>query len=51
MSPALRKPIALAYVHRDFTAQGTDVTLGGLAARVSDLPFPVDYGRSAVQEE
>jgi glycine cleavage system aminomethyltransferase T len=51
MSRALHKPIALAYLRRDFTAQGTDVTLGGLAARVSDLPFPVDDRRSAVQEE
>jgi folate-binding protein YgfZ len=38
-SPALRKPIALAYVHRDFAAPGTVVTLAGEVARVTNLPF------------
>jgi aminomethyltransferase len=39
MSPALGKPIALGYVHRDFTAPGTAVRVGDLAAVVSALPF------------
>jgi tRNA-modifying protein YgfZ len=51
MSPALHTPIALAYVHRDFTAQGTAVTAGGLTARVSDLPFALNYRESGVQED
>ena len=38
-SPALRKPIALAYVHRDFVAPGTAVTLDGEAATITTLPF------------
>jgi folate-binding protein YgfZ len=38
-SPSLRKPIALAYVHRDFTAPGTVVTLDGEVATVTALPF------------
>lgn len=42
-SPALDRPIALGYVHRDFTAPGTEVTVahGGalLAARVAALPL------------
>ena len=38
-SPALRRPIALGYVHRDFTASGTALTAGGSAAIVTDLPF------------
>lgn len=39
-SPSLHRPIALAYLHRDFTAPGTEVTLAdGSTARVSGLPF------------
>jgi len=39
MSPALGKPIALGYVHRDFTASGTRVTADGHAGSVADVPF------------
>jgi folate-binding protein YgfZ len=38
-SPALQRPIALAYVHRDFVAPGTAVTLDGVAGEVTTLPF------------
>jgi folate-binding protein YgfZ len=38
-SPALGKAIALAYVHRDFTAPGTEVSVGGVRAVVAALPF------------
>jgi tRNA-modifying protein YgfZ len=38
-SPALRKPIALGYVHRDFVAPGTAVVVDGVAAEVAALPF------------
>ena len=38
-SPALGHAIALAYVHRDFTAPGTAVTVDGKPATVSALPF------------
>jgi glycine cleavage system aminomethyltransferase T len=38
-SPALGHAIALAYVHRDFTAPGTALTVDGKAATVSALPF------------
>jgi glycine cleavage system aminomethyltransferase T len=41
VSPALGKAIALAYVHRDFTAPGTAVAVGDLPATVSALPFLV----------
>ena len=41
-SPALDRPIALAYVQRDFVQAGTGVTIDGAAALVSALPF-VDY--------
>jgi len=40
-SPALGKAIALAYVHRDYTAPGTPVIVGGTPGTVSALPFPV----------
>jgi folate-binding protein YgfZ len=39
LSPALERPIALAYVHRDFVAPGTAVTVDGTPAVVSGLPF------------
>lgn len=38
-SPSLQQPIALGYVHRDFVEPGTSVTVGGVAATVSALPF------------
>jgi len=38
-SPALGRPIALAYVQRDFVAPGTRVTVDGEAAEVVALPF------------
>ena len=38
-SPALKRPIALAYVHRDFVAPGTAVSVDGLNAEVTTLPF------------
>jgi folate-binding protein YgfZ len=41
MSPALNRPIALAYVHRDFVEPGTRVVIDepGVPAVVSALPF------------
>jgi folate-binding protein YgfZ len=39
MSPALGRPIALAYVHRDFVDSGTEVQLNGQTATVTPLPF------------
>jgi aminomethyltransferase len=43
MSPALGKPIALGYVHRDFVAPGTRVAVvigdAGADATVAELPF------------
>ena len=39
VSPALRRPIALGYVHRDFVAPGTKVTVGDASAEVTALPF------------
>src|SRR5262245_25448145 len=38
-SPALQKPIALGYVHRDFVMPGTTVIVGGAPAEVTTLPF------------
>jgi folate-binding protein YgfZ len=38
-SPALKASIALGYVHRDFIAPGTELTVDGLAAKVVELPF------------
>jgi len=38
-SPALRRPIALGYVHRDFVDPGTELVVGEAAATVSVLPF------------
>ena len=38
-SPALARPIALGYVHRDFTEAGTHVTVAGAAAIVTALPL------------
>ena len=39
MSPALERPVALGYVHRDFVEAGTSVTIGSVNARVTALPF------------
>jgi folate-binding protein YgfZ len=39
MSPALHRPIAMGYVHRDFVAPGTAVTIGDAAGEVTALPF------------
>jgi folate-binding protein YgfZ len=43
MSPALGKPVALGYVHRDFVAPGTRVAVvigdAGVDATVAELPF------------
>lgn len=38
-SPALARPVALGYVHRDFVAPGTHVSVGGRGAVVAALPF------------
>lgn len=38
-SPSLARPIALAYVHRDFVEPGTKVRAGGVTAAVTALPF------------
>jgi folate-binding protein YgfZ len=38
-SPAMGRAIALAYVHRDFLAPGTNVTVNGAHAVVHELPF------------
>lgn len=50
-SPALGRPIALGYVHRDFTEPGTQVLVGrdGSAAIVTRLPFVRDQAKTAVQ--
>ena len=39
MSPALKCPVALGYVHRDFAAAGTSVSIAGTPAVVTELPF------------
>ena len=38
-SPALKRPIALGYVHRDFVEPGTKLTVGDASAEVTTLPF------------
>ena len=38
-SPALGRPIALGYVHRDFVAPGTSLIVAGGPATVSAVPF------------
>ena len=38
-SPALNRPIALAYLQRDFMAPDTVVAVGGMSATVTSLPF------------
>ncbi len=42
MSPALQRPIALAYLHRDFVTEGTAVTIEGSRSVVTGLPFISD---------
>jgi folate-binding protein YgfZ len=37
-SPALARPVALGYVHRDFAAPGTHVEVEGAAAVVTAVP-------------
>jgi folate-binding protein YgfZ len=39
LSPSLQRPIALAYVHRDFLEPGTKLTVDGAEAVVTQLPF------------
>ena len=39
LSPSLAKPIALAYLQRDFLAPGTFVAIDGARAVVTELPF------------
>jgi folate-binding protein YgfZ len=39
LSPALQRPIALAYVHRDFVEPGTSVSVDDRQAHVPKLPF------------
>jgi folate-binding protein YgfZ len=39
VSPSLQRPIALAYVHRDFLEPGTKLTVAGAEAVVTTLPF------------
>jgi folate-binding protein YgfZ len=38
-SPALGRPIAMGYVHRDFVEPGTPVEIAGVPASVTALPF------------
>lgn len=45
MSPSLG-PVALAYVHRDFCAAGTRLSLDGRAATVADLPLVAPPGEA-----
>jgi folate-binding protein YgfZ len=48
LSPALGRPIALAYVHRDFVTPGTAVSVDGTDATVGALPF-VPRGAGSVR--
>ena len=43
-SPALMRPIALAYVHRDSAGPGTQVSVNGVSAVVTSLPFVAGRG-------
>ena len=38
-SPALGRPIALGYVHRDYVEPGTRMTVNAQTATVAKLPF------------
>jgi folate-binding protein YgfZ len=44
-SPALARPIALGYAHRDFVEPGTSVQIGSQPATVAALPFTVPAAR------
>jgi folate-binding protein YgfZ len=44
-SPALVRPIALGYVHRDFVEAGTSVQVGSQMGTVTALPFTVPAAR------
>ena len=44
ISPELKRPIALAYVHRDFVEPGTKLTVDGADAEVTALPFVARQG-------
>jgi folate-binding protein YgfZ len=46
-SPALGRPVALGYVHRDFIEPGTVVAVGGQRAVVTALPFVPPITRAA----
>jgi glycine cleavage system aminomethyltransferase T len=39
MSPALNRPIALAYLHRDFVTPGVAVSADGINGVVAEVPF------------
>lgn len=39
MSPALNRPIALAYLHRDFVTPGVAVSVDGVNGVVAEVPF------------
>src|SRR5712692_6318943 len=39
VSPALQRPIALGYVHRDFVEPGSKVSVDGVSGEVTALPF------------
>lgn len=41
-SPVCRKPVALGYVHRDFVAPGTELSIDGVPAVVTAVPFVPD---------
>jgi glycine cleavage system aminomethyltransferase T len=38
-SPALGRPVALAYLQRDFVEPGTRVSVDGMTGEVTALPF------------
>jgi folate-binding protein YgfZ len=46
MSPAFGRPVALAYLHRDFLVPGTAVSVDGHRAVVTALPFVRHAGES-----
>jgi tRNA-modifying protein YgfZ len=48
-SPALGRPVALGYVHRDYVQPGTALTVGTHAGTVAGLPFvPIDSAPAKV---
>jgi folate-binding protein YgfZ len=50
-SPALGRPIALGYVHRDFVEPGTMLDVAGATAVVSGLPFTDQESRRFVRKQ